>query len=1428
MSREDTNNESGGDPSSALRGSCALNWAPPRPEAVSSLLDGYEVSAILGVGGMGAVYRGVQTSLDREVAVKLLPPELGMDADFEARFRREAKSMAQLNHPNIVQIYDFGQTELGHYYFVMEYVDGTDLDRYMRDGQLDPEGALNAMGQICDALEFAHAKGFVHRDIKPANIFITRDGVLKIGDFGLAKLVADDPSATPEIGNVTSTGTVLGTLFYMAPEQMRGEPVDHRADLYSLGVMFYEMLTGQIPRGRAKPPSERIPGLDKRLDPVVFKAIESNPDERYQSAVDFCRDLASTEAPPRAPSRTAATRRTASRTGLWTGIGAATLMALALGGLALLLFDGSERPKPPAKPVPATASAAPPSPRTRPDPPSQTANTQPRANPPREPASGSNPESKPQDAGAGVASRPRPPAVGTSRNPFGWQPVPADPFPLSRPERPTTPCRLTAWRLDGEPFNLRAFQSTWGFLPDEAQTVVDFACHSTTTPGEIVPIVLRGDGTVRGLRPEQAKWIPANLRDVVQISSDIRSAAALRADGTMAHWFTNPREILPVQNALARADTWNNLVFVDCGQAALAALRTDGTPLLCGDNSHGQSTIPDGWMGKVVTLRSHHQSTLLARKMNRDGRIHLMRFGHVRGEAHPAPEDRFLFDADNFFVASPEGILKRASFGIDFPSHYTHLQEGGPEDVRYITQVARMRQNGSFIGVAAARAGEEEWRIWGDLGTLCEIDPGHCRDMAHGCWKIFLLPPYAVGMKPISNPTLPAPASPPDLVERALPEPETVRPPSPPPSTTFGPLELRLSAYLKARNESEAQLTAAYQRELQARLGRAANDPALSRSLREEAERVEDLQTALAQAPTNLRQTVRSPANLSPLPENAPASLVALRRSWGNQVHQIRLPLHAQLLRSLETVETELTKAREIEAAKAALAFRTSLSPPLNPADSLPRPVDPGVLAIPGVKTRLDGYLRTRNQKLDQLGQTYLRALDKGVQRAADAGKLALVDVLREEKKRVDILQQTLAANPANLVAVVAGPVQLPDLSVDHPAELVSLRKSWALQRQKIREPLDTQLQQSLKALAVQFNRSRQARQAREVRDFLAALPRPGNPFGWQPIPDQPFPLSCPRRPTTLCWLTAWRLDGKPVRRESFMDHCGFLPLAAGEVVDAAMESGPDMEIIVPVALRPDGTVRMLKAEHANWIPADLRDVVQLDSNMKSMAALRADGTAFYAFHGNVMNKWGDHLAPARTWKNLVSIRCGVHSLIGLQANGVPVVCGSDSHQQCQIPPGWGKDIVYAGTAGVESFVVRISDGPNRFQARWFGNDDKQRAGAGRFLPGSWNTLFMTDESGSLIECTKPLDQLESPKNIPGQPTDIRFVVNVGGVGAAREGEDRWHFWGDLKDLGTLDVEHCNRAAHGCWKVYLLPPYAVGLKPTANLRPGDWVGAAKK
>jgi len=262
-------------------------FVPPEPAELARQFPQLEILELLGQGGMGAVYKARQKQLDRLVALKILPPEVGQTEAFAERFTREARSMAMLNHPHIVTVHDFGHTEEGLYYFVMEFVDGTDLRRVIQAGELRPDEALVIVPQICEALQYAHEEGIVHRDIKPENVLLDKKGRVKIADFGLARLL-DRPATAYTL---TQAGQRMGTPHYMAPEQIEHpHEVDHRADIYSLGVVFYEMLTGELPLGRFAPPSQKVQ-VDVRLDEIVLHTLEKEPERRYQHASEVKTDV---------------------------------------------------------------------------------------------------------------------------------------------------------------------------------------------------------------------------------------------------------------------------------------------------------------------------------------------------------------------------------------------------------------------------------------------------------------------------------------------------------------------------------------------------------------------------------------------------------------------------------------------------------------------------------------------------------------------------------------------------------------------------------------------------------------------------------------------------------------------------------------------------------------------------------------------------------------------------------------------------------------------------------------------------------------------------------------------------------------------------------------------------------------------------------
>ena len=269
---------------------------PPSPEEVGAWFPSLEILEILGQGGMGVVYKARQKSLDRVVALKVLPEGLSRDPAFAERFTREARALAKLQHPAIVGVHEFGEVE-GRYFLVMEYVDGVNLRQLMDTRSLSAREALAIVPQICDALQYAHDNGVVHRDIKPENVLLDRRGNVKVADFGLAKMTQRGGADF----TLTGTGQVMGTLHYMAPEQYKTpQDVDHRADIFSLGVVFYEMLTGDLPVGRFQKPSEAAE-LDARLDEIVMKALERERDLRYQAAQEVKQEVTTFGAAPTAP-----------------------------------------------------------------------------------------------------------------------------------------------------------------------------------------------------------------------------------------------------------------------------------------------------------------------------------------------------------------------------------------------------------------------------------------------------------------------------------------------------------------------------------------------------------------------------------------------------------------------------------------------------------------------------------------------------------------------------------------------------------------------------------------------------------------------------------------------------------------------------------------------------------------------------------------------------------------------------------------------------------------------------------------------------------------------------------------------------------------------------------------------------------------------
>lgn len=326
---------------------------PPSTHDLAPHFPDLEILDLIGIGGMGAVYKARQLNLGRFVALKILSRSLADDPAFLERFEREARVLGRLNHTGIVTIFDSG-TAGPFAYLLMEFVDGVNLRQAMQSGGFSPMDALAVTREICSALEFAHSQGILHRDIKPENILIDHSGQVKIADFGIAKLIGDHGN---DHATLTTHGAILGSMHYMAPEQFDSPTrIDHRADIYSLGVVLYELLTGELPIGRFKPPSEKSTA-DARIDEIVMRTLERERDARFKDVQQLKThvDAATHPAPPANPAPPdRKTTRLASNALLCSAL---SLIIAALGAIAVYQIESIHQPGPPipVSPIPIAA-----------------------------------------------------------------------------------------------------------------------------------------------------------------------------------------------------------------------------------------------------------------------------------------------------------------------------------------------------------------------------------------------------------------------------------------------------------------------------------------------------------------------------------------------------------------------------------------------------------------------------------------------------------------------------------------------------------------------------------------------------------------------------------------------------------------------------------------------------------------------------------------------------------------------------------------------------------------------------------------------------------------------------------------------------------------------------------------------------------------
>ena len=322
----------------------AVPDAPKPPEGFLPTLDGFVVHERIGQGGMGEVFRCTRASDQSAMAVKILTAQMAAVPDYVRRFGREAAAMAQLDHPGIVRLVGRGKAG-GHVFIAMELIEGISLRLWAHKHRPAARQLARLLAQVAHALAYAHARAVVHRDLKPDNVLVTADQRTKVLDFGLAGLHAEGAEC------LTQSYVAMGTANYMAPEQRKdAKRADHRADLYSFGVMMYELLTGELPVGKFAAPSKMVAGLDARWDALIERCLEPNPAERPHSALELAHaleSLAGLAAPMDLAARTRRKQGKSARSGIWSWLGVGAGLAVMFAATTLHLVQEHRGPRPP-------------------------------------------------------------------------------------------------------------------------------------------------------------------------------------------------------------------------------------------------------------------------------------------------------------------------------------------------------------------------------------------------------------------------------------------------------------------------------------------------------------------------------------------------------------------------------------------------------------------------------------------------------------------------------------------------------------------------------------------------------------------------------------------------------------------------------------------------------------------------------------------------------------------------------------------------------------------------------------------------------------------------------------------------------------------------------------------------------------------------
>ena len=503
----------------------------------------------------------------------------------------------------------------------------------------------------------------------------------------------------------------------------------------------------------------------------------------------------------------------------------------------------------------------------------------------------------------------------------------------------------------------------------------------------------------------------------------------------------------------------------------------------------------------------------------------------------------------------------------------------------------------------------------------------------------------------------------------------------------------------------------------------------------------------------------------------------------------------------------------------------------------------PSPAISPDIQPVLKAHLDEEFAQVSRLTVKYRNALMTKLNSATAAGNSELAGAFRGEISEIEKLQRKLgnSARKKDLRLRMNEKTTLPDLAQDSPDSIVAIRKTWSAEREKIRKSLVERLDQSLQSLESKLNENRQTSRAAAVFAFRRSLPTSAglaakNPFGWKPIPDKPFPLPMPTRPTEPCRIIAWRLDGQPVDGKEFRKVFDGVPDDLGEVVDFAMVNSatPGSAKRNLMAVTPQGKVRMLDTELANAIGlSDIENVVAVASNAYTGACLRENGTvAPLVLNTPHFEQQKISVQAAKGWKHIVKVSAGIGHLVGLTKDGEILTCGQNNAKQLDVPGVFQEktiDIAIASTStwfvsqeGRKSWAVqRIGYAP------WQGKIDRDA----RWFLGLGH--FFADDKGRLFEDSVDESHPIDIRRIRGGDLRrIRDITSVKGMDGdepiglccARDADNQWHFWGDLGSISDVSIRENEERAKGAWKIAISPPYAVALKPVANLREDDWTG----